>query len=37
MAKKHPDLSNEISFLTQTQYLESLSPGIKNAIERMIK
>ncbi|MBI9069133.1 MAG: hypothetical protein JEZ09_17690 [Salinivirgaceae bacterium] len=36
VAQKHPDLLNEISFLTQDQYLETLSPGIKNAIERMI-
>lgn len=36
-AKKHPDLSNEITFITQNQYLESLSPGIKRSIYRMIK
>ena len=37
IAKKHPDLYNEIAFFTQDQYLDSLSPGIKNAISRMIK
>lgn len=36
-AKKYPELSNEIAFITQSQYLETLSPGIKNAIERMMK
>lgn len=36
-AKKYPDLSDEISFLTQNHYLESLSPGAKNSITRMIK
>ena len=37
IAKKHPDLYNEIAFFTQNQYLDSLSSGIKNAISRMIK
>ena len=36
-AKKQPDLSNEIAFITQNQYLNSLSPGIKRSISRMIK
>ncbi len=36
-AKKYPELFNEISFLTQNQYLDSLSPGIKNSVNRMIK
>lgn len=36
IARKHPELLNEINFLTQEQYLESLSPGIKRSIERMI-
>jgi len=37
IAKKHPDLSQEISFLTQDHYLESLSPGIKHSVSRMMK
>lgn len=36
-AKKHPDLSNEIAFFTQNQYLDSLSPGIKRSLSVMIK
>ncbi len=36
-AKKYPELSNEITFLTQNQYLDSLSPGIKRSISKMIK
>ncbi len=37
IAKRHPDLSNEIDFLTQNQYLDSLSPGVKRSIFRMKK
>ena len=37
IAKKHPDLSREITFLTQDRYLESLSPGIKESVSRMVK
>ena len=37
MAKKYPDLAHEISFLTQSYYLESLSPGIKNAVMIMVR
>ncbi|MCP3930044.1 MAG: hypothetical protein GY705_13200 [Bacteroidetes bacterium] len=37
IAKKHPELSNEISFLTQDHYLDSLSSGVKRSISRMIK
>lgn len=37
IAKKHPELSQEISFLTQNHYLESLSPGIKHSVSRMMK
>lgn len=33
---KHPELSEELSFLTQEQYLEPLSPGVKRAIIKMI-
>ena len=37
IAKKHPDLSHEISFLTQNQYLDLLSPVAKRSISKMIK
>jgi hypothetical protein len=37
IAKKHPDLSDEIAFLIQDQYLESLSPSVKKSISKMIK
>jgi len=37
IAKKHPDLAKEISFLTQDQYLETLSPGVKKCISKMMK
>ena len=34
--KKYPELSHEIDYYSQDHYLESLSPGIKNAIQLMI-
>ena len=37
IAKKHPDLAKEISFLTEDHYLESLSPGVKHSVSRMMK
>jgi len=37
MSKKHPDLAKEITFLTQDQYLETLSPGVKRSISKMMK
>jgi hypothetical protein len=37
MAKKIPELSKEISFLTQDHYLETLSPGVKNSLSKMMK
>ncbi|MCW8804009.1 MAG: hypothetical protein OQK57_06390 [Ignavibacteriaceae bacterium] len=37
VAKKHPELSQEITFLTQDHYLESLSPGVKHSVSRMMK
>jgi len=37
IVKKHPDLYNEIGFLIQDQYLETLSPGVKHSINKMIK
>lgn len=35
--KKYPELINEIEFLTQSHYLETLSPGIRNSVERIIR
>lgn len=37
IVKKHPELSKEIHFLTQDQYLNTLSPGVKKSIYKMIK
>ena len=37
LAKKHPDLSREIIFLTQNQYLDSLSPAAYKSVSKMIK
>jgi hypothetical protein len=37
IAKKHPELSQEINFLTQDHYLESLSPGAKHSVLKMMK
>lgn len=37
MAKKHPDLKTELQFLTQPQYLDSLSKGVKWSVEKLRK
>jgi hypothetical protein len=37
IAQQHPELNNEISFLLQDHYLETLSPGIRNAMERKFR
>ena len=37
IAKKHPEFSREINFLTQDQYMESLSPAAKKSISKMMK
>lgn len=37
IAQKHPDLKQELKFLLQEQYLETLSPGIKRSVERMLQ
>ena len=36
IANKHPELLEEIVFLTQDHYLESLSSGVKRSVERMM-
>ena len=37
IAKKHPELAKEISFLTEDHYLESLSPGAKNSVIKLMR
>ena len=37
IAKKHPELSHEIGFLVQDQYMESLSATVKKSISKMMK
>ena len=37
ISKKHQELLEEIIFLTQDQYLETLSPGVKRSIEKMLQ
>lgn len=37
IAKKHPELAKEIRFLTEDHYLESLSPGAKHSVLKMMK
>ena len=37
IARNHPDLSHEITLFTQDQYLDSLSPGVKRSIAKMVK
>lgn len=34
--KKHPELKNEIDFLTQEQYTDTLSTGIKHSFKKLI-
>lgn len=35
IVKKYPELINEVEFLTQEQYLETLSPGIKKSFKKL--
>lgn len=37
IAKKYPELRDEIRQLTQEHYLESLSPGVRNSVWKMVK
>jgi hypothetical protein len=37
IARKYPDLYREIAFLTEHHYLDTLSPGVKRGIIKMIK
>ena len=36
-AQKYPELSSEISYLTGSQYVNSLSAGVKDCVSRMMK
>ena len=36
-AQKYPELSSEISFLTGSQYVNSLSAGVKRCVSKMMK
>ena len=36
IADKHPELRQEISFLTQDHYLESLSPGARHSALKLM-
>lgn len=37
IAKNHPELKQEISFLTQDHFLDSFSPGAKQSIKKLVK
>jgi hypothetical protein len=37
IAEKYPDLYREIAFLTESHYLETLSPGVRRGIIKMIE
>lgn len=37
IAKKYPELAEELSFLTHSDYIEPLSPGIKNSVLKLKK
>jgi hypothetical protein len=37
ISKKYPELWNEISFLTQDHFMQTLSPGVRCSIMRMIE
>lgn len=36
IATKHPDLIREIHYLTENKYLESLSPGVKKGVGKLL-
>jgi len=37
MAEKYPEISNEIQFITQKHYLETLSPGVQRSVEKLLQ
>lgn len=36
IAKKYPELFNDVRLVTQDHYLESLSPGVRSSVYRMV-
>lgn len=36
IASKYPELKTEIGFLTQPHYTETLSPGIRNSVQKLL-
>ena len=36
LVKKYPELSSEISFLTEDHYLETLSPAIRRGVQKSV-
>ena len=36
IATKHPELKKEISFIAQDHYLESLSPGARHSVKKIM-
>jgi hypothetical protein len=36
ISKKHPELAQEIHFLTEGQYLETLTPGIRSSASKLM-
>jgi hypothetical protein len=37
IASRYPEMKQEIQFITQPHYTDTLSPGIRNSVERMIQ
>jgi hypothetical protein len=37
IAKNYPELAKEITFLTEDHYLESLSPGAKHSVSKLMR
>ena len=37
LARKYPELANELDGLTQDWYLDTLSPGIRRSVERLLR
>lgn len=37
IASKYPEMLSELRFITQPHYTDTLSPGIRNSVERMIR
>ncbi len=37
IARKYPDLANEIHYLTQKHYLDPLSPAVRKSVAKMVR